>query len=306
MTCLLEARHFLWNKKPSLIVCVPSDSYTFLKKIWGKHMRLISICPSNTELVAYLGLTHQLVGVDDFSDWPASVHALPKLGPDLSIDMDALEALQPDLVLASLSVPGMEKNIEALQERNIPHIVFNANSLNEIAQDLLTLGAACGVTEHAQKVATEYLQFIAQLQAVAQTVSTHPTLYWEWWPNPIFTPGQVNWLTEISKLAGGQNLFHDFELANVQTEWEEIVRRNPNYILMAWVGVAYERIKPAHLLKRPGASELQAVQMQQVYVMEEWLYCRPSPRLVEGALKLAQLLHPESYQQITLPNFLHC
>ncbi len=75
---------------------------------------------------------------------------------------------------------------------------------------------------------------------------------------------------------------------------------------MAWVGVAYERIKPAHLLKRPCANELQAVQMQQVYVMEEWLYCRPSPRLVEGALKLAQLLHPESYQQITLPNFLQC
>ena len=72
-------------------------------------MRLISICPSNTELIAYLGLTEQLVGVDDFSDWPLTVKNLPQLGPDLSIDMDALEALQPDLVLASLSVPGMEK-----------------------------------------------------------------------------------------------------------------------------------------------------------------------------------------------------
>jgi len=305
MACLNEARLFL-SKKQSLIVCASSESYTFLKKIWGTHMRLISICPSNTELVAYLGLTDQLVGVDDFSDWPLAVHELPKLGPDLSIDMDALETLKPDLVLASLSVPGMEKNIEALQERNIPHIVFNANSLNEIAQDLITLGIACGVEEHAKKISEEYLHFIAQLQTIAQTIQEKPTLYWEWWPNPIFTPGKVNWLTEISVLAGGQNLFHDIELANVQTDWEEIIIRNPDYILMAWVGVAYERIKPAHLLKRPQANELQAVQKQHVHVMEEWLYCRPSPRLVEGALKLAQLLHPQSYQQIALPSFLEC
>lgn len=108
-------------------------------------MRLISICPSNTELVAYLGLVDQLVGVDDFSDLPIAVKNLPQLGPDLSINMDALEALRPDLVLASLSVPGMEKNIQALKERNIPHIVFNANSLDEIAQDLLTLGKVCNM-----------------------------------------------------------------------------------------------------------------------------------------------------------------
>lgn len=83
----------------------------FLKRMGEYDMRLISICPSNTELVAYLGLTDQLVGVDDYSDWPSTVKDLPQLGPDLSINMDALEALQPDLVLASLSVPGMEKTL---------------------------------------------------------------------------------------------------------------------------------------------------------------------------------------------------
>ncbi|MGN4124062.1 cobalamin-binding protein [Lysinibacillus sphaericus] len=267
-------------------------------------MRLISICPSNTELVAYLGLTDQLVGVDDFSDWPAAVNELPKLGPDLSINIEALEALQPDLVLASLSVPGMEKNIEALQERNIPHLVFNANSLQEIAQDLLTLGVACGVEERAKQIAKDYLHFIEQLRMIAQSIQDKPTLYWEWWPNPIFTPGKINWLTEISAIAGGYNLFQDVTLASVQTDWNDVVRRQPDYIMMAWVGVAFERIQPANLLKRPHAKELHAVQLKQLHVMEEWLYCRPSPRLVEGALKLAKLLHPKSYQHLTLPSFL--
>lgn len=64
-------------------------------------MRVISLCPSNTEIMEYLGLTHLLVGVDDFSDWPTSIENLPKLGPDLSINMELVEKLKPDLVLAS-------------------------------------------------------------------------------------------------------------------------------------------------------------------------------------------------------------
>ena len=91
-------------------------------------MRVVSICPSNTEVLAYLGKLDVLVGVDDYSDWPKRVLDLPKVGPDLSIDMDKVEALQPDLILASLSVPGMEKNIEELDARKLPYIILNPNS----------------------------------------------------------------------------------------------------------------------------------------------------------------------------------
>src|ERR1700719_1009329 len=100
-------------------------------------MRVISLCPSNTEIMEYLGLTSQLVGVDDYSDWPSSIQHLPKLGPDLSINMDLVEQLKPDLVLASLSFPGMGKNVDALNERGIPYIVLNPQSLTDIEHDLI-------------------------------------------------------------------------------------------------------------------------------------------------------------------------
>ena len=79
-------------------------------------MKIISqYVPSNTELCAYLGIENQLIAIDDYSDWPDSIQALPRVGPDLSINLDLVQELEPDLVLASLSVPGMEKNIEGLE-----------------------------------------------------------------------------------------------------------------------------------------------------------------------------------------------
>jgi len=86
-------------------------------------MRIISICPSNTELLAYLGLTNDLIAVDDYSDWPQAVLTLPRVGPDLAIRMEEVEQLKPDLVVASLTVPGMEKNIEELERRKLPYII---------------------------------------------------------------------------------------------------------------------------------------------------------------------------------------
>lgn len=266
-------------------------------------MRIISICPSNTEMVEFLGLTEHLIGVDDYSDWPPEVDHLPNLGPDLSIDMDKVEALKPDLVLASLSVPGMEKNVEKLKERNIPYIVTNPQSLSEIGESVKEMGRICGVPERGVQAAEVYKEQLEQFRSAASRIEERPSLYWEWWPKPVFAPGQVNWLTEISELAGAYNLFADRKTANVQSDWEEVKGKNPDYILLSWVGVPIEKIQPSSVLKRPGWSELPAVKQGRVHVMEEHLFCRPSLRLVAGLHKLANLIHPHAFQSIQLDPF---
>ncbi|SIT85302.1 cobalamin-binding protein [Edaphobacillus lindanitolerans] len=268
-------------------------------------MKLVSICPSNTELAAYLGIAGQLAGVDDFSDWPGTVRDLPRLGPDLSIDMDRLESLEPDLVLASLSVPGMERNVEELRKRSIPHLVLDPQSLGDIEDDLIRVGEACGIEAEARRVSAEYRRFLEEMKERSERVTDTPTLYWEWWPKPVFTPGSVNWLTEVSRIAGGRNLYEDVELASIQTDWEDVRLRNPDRILLAWVGVRTEKIRPELLQKRPGWPELAAMQDGKVDIMEESLYCRPSPRLLEGAWKLGRLLHPEVYGDLELPEWVN-
>lgn len=263
-------------------------------------MRIVSICPSNTELLAFLDAEHLLVGIDDFSDWPKNIAGLPKLGPDLSIRMDELEALEPDLVLASLSVPGMEKNIEELEKRNIPHLILNPQSLDEIGEDLLSVGRACGID--AEKVHQQYQAVIEEIKDRSSQVPARPSLYWEWWPKPVFTPGRINWLTEISNITGGRNAFADVESANIQTDWEDVRKRNPEFILLAWVGIMTSKVKPELVRKRPGWDSMKGY--GNIHIMEEELFCRPSPRLIEGAIRLGKLIHPALYQDMELPEFI--
>ncbi|WP_053220489.1 cobalamin-binding protein [Virgibacillus senegalensis] len=252
-------------------------------------MRVISICPSNTELLDYLGMIDKLIAVDDFSDYPESVKRLPKVGPDLSIDMDKVAELKPDLVLASLSVPGMEKNIEALEQRHIPYIVLNPNSLKDIAKDLKTVGEAMGEPALGEQRSVQFKNETASSN-VSYRETSEPSLYWEWWPKPVFTPGRTNWLTEISELAGARNVFDTEPEASIQTTWEEVKTRNPDHICLVWVGIQEQKMRPELIQKRPGWNELKAVQEGRIHVLPESLFCRPSPRLLLGLKKLNHLL----------------
>ncbi|MBY6036695.1 cobalamin-binding protein [Fictibacillus nanhaiensis] len=257
-------------------------------------MKLISICPSNTELVHFLGLTSDLIGIDDFSDWPSHIQHLPRLGPDLSIDMNKLEELKPDLVLASLSVPGMERNVDELKKRHIPHVVYNPQTLIDIQNDMLDLGKRTKKLPIAERIVSWMEKEIEEYRQVSMTIKQNKKIYFEWWPKPIFTPGKTNWLTEVASLAGCENLFADVNLASVQTTWEDVVTRKPDVIGMVWVGVKTEKMNPVHIKKRDGWNTLQEKHTE-IVKLEESLFCRPSPRLLFGLKRLAALIHPEHF-----------
>ncbi|RKD68817.1 iron complex transport system substrate-binding protein [Sinobaca qinghaiensis] len=256
--------------------------------------RIVSLCPSSTETAAYLGLTSNLVGVDSYSDWPAEVNDLPDLGPDLSIDMDAVMELKPDVVLASHSVPGMEKNTQEMDKRGISYVLTSPNTLSDVLEDLMIIGEATGTTEKAEEIIYACRQMMDTYHELASRCEPS-RLYWEWWPKPPFTPGGGNWLTEISAMAGAENIFADKEEASVKTTWEEIRERDPDRICLAWVGVPFDKVKPELLKKREGWPSMKAMENGSIDVLPEPLYCRPSPRLFTGLAELAYLLHPDIF-----------
>jgi iron complex transport system substrate-binding protein len=239
-------------------------------------VRIVSICPSNTEVCEYLGIEDQIIGVDDYSDLERV-----RLGPDLSIDMEKLAALNPDIVLASLSVPGMEKNVAELEQRGIPHIVTNPNSLDDIGVSIMQIGEACGV--NGLEARQRWQQSLDMYRS--RDWNRLVRVYWEWWPKPVFTPGRANWLTEMSELCGAENVFADQEEASVQTDWETVMSKKPEVLLLAWVGVMTDKVNTDVVKKRPeydGAP---------IYIMEEKYFCRPSPQLLTGLEKLDKVLN---------------
>lgn len=259
-------------------------------------MKLISICPSNTELAGYLGLTASLIGIDNFSDWPEEIDKIPRLGPDLDIDMDKVEDLKPDFVLASLSVPGMERNIKELEKRKIPFIIVpNPQTIQEVGECLLFVGKATNTLDKAKLLNEKFTRIIQYYDSLSQQVEKQKTLYWEWWPKPVFTPGAGNWLTEISRLAGGRNIFDDRAEAGVQTNWEDVKLRNPDVICVVWVGIQKKKVNPKIILKRPGWEQMNAIKNEKLFILDEPLFCRPSPRLVNGLAKIASILHSDVY-----------
>lgn len=248
--------------------------------------RIVSIAPSNTEIVDALGLLDRLVGVDDWSDWPPAVEQLPRLGPDLDIDMDRLAACQPDLVLASLSVPGMEKNVERLQVRGIPHIVLNPGRLADVWANITAVAEAAGVPERAAPLITTLKARVEVVRAEAPRERRR--LYFEWWPKPIYTPGRGNWLSEVAELAGGLNVFDDYSEPNVRVDDpNEVLRREPDLVLLAYTGA--KRPHPGIVLRRPGWERYAG----RVYILEEGLFNRPSPRLVSGIERLGRIVRGE-------------
>src|SRR5699024_1181112 len=237
-----------------------SDSYRTRLTTGEGRMRVVSICPSNTEVVAYLGKTDLLVGVDDYSDWPASVLELPKLGPDLSIDMDKVAALKPDIVLASLSDPGMEKNIAALEEKQLPYIILNPNALEVIAEDIREVGKALNLEALGNEKAEVFLREVESFRKQAAIKTERPTVYWEWWASLICNPGGVICLDVMSYLEGAENIVADIDVESVQIDLEDVKTGNPDHICMVWVGLKEEKMNADLVIKRPGCIDMKAIQ----------------------------------------------
>lgn len=255
--------------------------------------RIVSLCPGNTEILAALGLLPRVVGVDNGSDWPREVNGLPRLGPDLNIDVERLAALRPDLVIASLSDPQMGRSVIALREREIPHVVLAPHSIADIWENVRRVALAAGLPEEAAMSLIATLEGrMERVRARTARAPLRPRIYWERWPKPLYAPGRRNWLTEISDLAGAVSVTAGVDADTASPSPGEVIALNPEVILVAWSGVKRDKVRPDVIRRRPGWDRVAAVREGRIHVVDEALFCRPSPRLVEGLEQLAALLHP--------------
>jgi iron complex transport system substrate-binding protein len=273
-------------------------------------MRIVSLACSNTEIVDALGCSPWLVGVDDHSDFPEDVvSALPRVGPDLSIDVDRVRALAPDLVLASLTVPGHERVVEAVERAGLPVLTLAPEALGDVPDTVETIAnaiadaladlpdaAPAGSAEppHPAEIRARGRALAAALRAgfaeAAAPLPSPPSVLVQWWPKPVIAPGNRSWVQGMLTLAGARNaLGHEAHLSRPLRD-DEVAALAPDIILVSWCGIRPEKLRPEVVLRNPTFAETPAVRNGQVHVIPEALMGRPGPRLLEGIEALRALV----------------
>jgi iron complex transport system substrate-binding protein len=117
--------------------------------------RLITLCPSNAELVHALGSFDRVIACEDSSDYPPEVTERERLGPDLGPDLDRVAALAPALAVSSLTVPGMERVVTGLRARGVPQAVLAPRSIADVLDEARWLSAQLGVPAHGAALVAE-------------------------------------------------------------------------------------------------------------------------------------------------------
>lgn len=263
---------------------------------------MASLTPSNTEILAFLDRLDALVARDRFSDWPPGIEQVASVGPDLQIDVDELARLEPDLVLAAESVPGMEQVNEQVDEAGLPRMTLAPTSLDDILDDVHRVGEAMAVPERAHALVDAMRGGLREIRG--SLGEPEPvTVYWEWWPDPAIAPGGGGWMDEVIERAGGRNVFADADAQSLEVDLGEVQAADPDAVGLCWQGTLHAKQSAERFCQRDDRAwgGLRAAREGRVHPFPEALYGRPGPRIVEGVRRLAATLHPDRAQRLPDP-----
>ena len=259
--------------------------------------RIVSLAPSNTELLFAVGAGSQVVGRDAFSDFPEAALMVTDIGGGWGeIDTETLLSLDPDLVL-SADIIAAEQNT-ALEALGLTvYVLPNPLALDDLYTNIETVAA---ITGHEAEAAALNDALRTRVAAVLETVAgaeTAPLVFYQLDssdPTAPWTSGAGTFIDTLIGMAGGRNVGAVLEGAWAQISAEELIAQNPDVILMG--DAVWSGLTPEDIAARPGWNAIAAVQNGQVFTFDDNLVSRPGPRMVDGLEILAALLHPDLFK----------
>jgi iron complex transport system substrate-binding protein len=261
----------------------------------GPAQHVVSLAPSNTEILFAIGAGDQVVGRDQLSDFPDAAKNVTDVGSTFdALNTESIVSLKPDLVLAAeINKPEQVKQLEDLGLT--VYYLKNPLTLEEMYGNLEIVARLTG---HEQEAATLIESLKARVAAVDEKIapiSSRPNVFYELDgtdPAKPYTAGKGTFINQLIERAGGYNIASDLE-GYPQMSLEQVVAADPAFIIL---GDARYGITPESIAQRPGWENLTAVKNGQVVPFNDDLASRPGPRLVDALEELAKLLRPELFQ----------
>ncbi|MCQ1539080.1 cobalamin-binding protein [Methanocalculus taiwanensis] len=257
--------------------------------------RIVSLAPSNTELLFAIGVGDRLVGVAEQSDYPAEARQIESMGGFTTISAEKVVSAKPDLVVAAPK--NSEEVLNRLRSLGITVLIIDPATIDEILETIILLGRVSGAEDEAEALNQELSMRITAVEERVATRSNTPSVAHIVWHDPIWVSGDRTFQNEVIRTAGGRNAFAELD------EWkivglEEFVSANPDYILVSsgtGMGKAGYDVIYTYVMTEPRLARLDAVQNGRVCIIESDVISRGGPRIVDALEEVAEALHPELY-----------
>ncbi len=249
--------------------------------------RVISLAPSNTEILFAIGTGNKVVGVTSYDDYPEEVLDIEKIGDFNGINLERIIELEPDLVINYGD--GVTEENERLLEAGIQIAGFEPESLQEVYYTILRIGTITGQKQEAidlvEDMGSKEVELTEKIEGLDKK-----TVFYEIWHEPLMAAGPGSFIDELIILAGGENVAADADGEYPQFDLEQLIERNPQVYITA--NDLPE--KTADSIKvRPGYSEIDAIKNDRVYLLDGNIMSRPGPRIIDALELMIGAIHPE-------------
>lgn len=246
--------------------------------------RIVSLAPHVTENLFAAGAGGQVVGTVDYSDYPEAAKKIARVGGYSRLDLEAVAALRPDLIIAweSGNAPG---HVAKLRSLGIPVFISQPNRIEDVAEQLEKFGQLAGTSAVANGAAARFRARLAEIRKQYSGQPRVPTFY-QIWKQPLMSVGRQQIISDVISLCGGSNVFGQVEQMAPKVSEEAVLAANPEAIIASGMGDS----RPEWLDDWKRWKQITAVARDNLFFVPPELIQRHTPRILEGAARLCEHL----------------
>lgn len=250
--------------------------------------RIVTLAPSCAEIVGGLGLGDAIVGVTHYTDWPPRTRSLPEVGSYVSVNVEAVVALRPDLVVAT-DDGNPPAALRRLERAGLRVVTLKLRDFADIQRSILSLGAMVGRDAEARRAVAE-MRRVAACVAERTRTSERPRVLFAYQLGPIVSAGQGTFTDQLLAMSGADSITKDVVQSYPRMSIESVVARAPDVIVVSSMNPETDADRWSAWLKK--WPPLPAVRNGRVHLVDSTNLDRPSQRIVLGLTLLARTIHP--------------
>ncbi|MEA5086181.1 MAG: ABC transporter substrate-binding protein [Methanocorpusculum sp.] len=278
-----------------------TDDSGFASIIENQPQTIVSLAPTNTEIIFALGLGDKVAGVTEYCNYPTEALAIQKIGGYATVNIEKIVAADPDIIFANPK--NGQENIDSLRQLGYTVIVIQSDSVEGTYDAIRMIGACTNTTSEAESIISGMQLRIRAITDKLKGITEKPTVMHAMSVESFWVSGSNTFQNELITLAGGTNAFADVKGWGTIT-LEKLLTTDPEIILVdsgSKMGTTGENTIQKAFLTDPQLSGITAVKNKAVYVMDSDTFDRGGPRIVISLEQLAQILHPEIFGEYDEP-----